>query len=600
MNLINNPYKDIQYGWKNINAPEIFNGNGLEHSERKIISLQLQTQNMITDIISSKKYFEVEKTSNLESRQENMDNYNIGRTENYNKQLENIRNQVYKMKLLQNNISPLNKSTKNNIVDSAEQNIIYNISSHILNDDNKQLENNSIIKQLKDNLVSKRVFFNIINPNIECIGNTVSSPIDEIFNLNTIQRQSLPEIEKKQSQNLFSNIIAQSTSSCLTAYDFVQNLVDYLDYLDLNNVDNSKSLNKSFRELVIFAVNNQVLESNEDDLKTILKGNVKTFSKGTGIYYNQIENYKLDKKNYKNFNSASAKCFINTEMLLENLSNGILTRKILKNAEKNKYIEIQYKSFSPSSTEYFINAEMSTENSNNSTLTQKILKSIGKTEFPEKNYKNFNPILTEYFSVNTETFWKNFNDNNPIIYKNTKNKFMDIVNGFYSSDNKTGIEKLNYALYTNDEIKSNLFNKDNYIEQNFESKISDIFKSKNNDSNDLKIADVIKLTSYDNNIFKNSKENSTFSQHDISKINDVKNIGDINSAIDISNEDILYIRNAAEKETVNRYSQKLVSPVVHITFTGDIRETADIDVINEAIKNNIISELNSGAENNHF
>jgi len=86
----------------------------------------------------------------------------------------------------------------------------------------------------------------------------------------------------------------------------------------------------------------------------------------------------------------------------------------------------------------------------------------------------------------------------------------------------------------------------------------------------------------------------------IGNIDNVGNVDKISDTVDITSEDLRYMRDIAEREAINEYTQKLVSPVVHITFTGDIKETANIDAINEAIKNNIISELNSGAENNHF
>jgi len=645
ISCFNQPLSLFSNSYKNINAPESSNSNDFEYSKNEIVLLQFQVKSMITDNTSPEEHLQIEKISNLKRQQENVENLNTIVIENYNKQAENLRSQFYQAQVLQNDInlsaentdlSRLNNiySTLNNIIDSPEKNMIDNIINYILNnDDNKeQLEDNNSYKQLKDNPILKRVFSNTIDSSIGHIENTVINSIDKEFILNVIQKQ-----------NLFDNVIEQYKFSHSTNSDFAKNHIDYLEHLYLSGINNAEkqlsNLNKLPKQL---AIDSKKLTNSGDVLKPTLTSNIKTLSQKTEIDYKQMNDYKLNEEKHKNFNSALTENFINAQILKENLNNTILGSFDVSNTKnKLKNIEIKHKNSSSLLTECFINTQIIIEDLNNNisdffdtSYTQNELKSA------KIKHKNFAPVLAENFinailftkdlndnisdffntsntqnrlkvvetkyekinsattrySINTEMLTENLNSN-PVTYQETKSKFIDAVNGFYNLDKKIGIEKLNYNLYIDNGLKNDLFNKNNYIQQNFENEINDIFKSKNNDNNKLKIIDTINLN---NNSLKYSKENSDFFPRNILNTNNAGNVGDVSGNINVSNEDILYMRDIAGTEAVNKYNQKLVSPIVNITFTGDIRETADIDVINEAIKNNIISELNSGAENNHF
>lgn len=94
----------------------------------------------------------------------------------------------------------------------------------------------------------------------------------------------------------------------------------------------------------------------------------------------------------------------------------------------------------------------------------------------------------------------------------------------------------------------------------------------------------------------NFKGNNT---GDIGNIGNVGNVDKVGGTVDVASEDLKYLRDIAEQENINQFTTKMVVPDVKITFTGDIRETADVNVLSEAVKENIISELNSGAEFAH-
>ena len=82
-------------------------------------------------------------------------------------------------------------------------------------------------------------------------------------------------------------------------------------------------------------------------------------------------------------------------------------------------------------------------------------------------------------------------------------------------------------------------------------------------------------------------------------VGNVDSVDKINNKVDIQAEELKYLRDIAEQQAINEFVTKMVVPDVKITFTGEIKETADVKVIGEIIKEDILSELNSGAEGLH-
>ena len=96
-----------------------------------------------------------------------------------------------------------------------------------------------------------------------------------------------------------------------------------------------------------------------------------------------------------------------------------------------------------------------------------------------------------------------------------------------------------------------------------------------------------------------SGNNLNNTNNDIGNIGNVNKVDKVGGTVDVASEDLKSLRDIAEREAINQFTTKMVVPDVKITFTGDIKETADVGVISEAVKENIISELNSGAEFAH-
>lgn len=84
---------------------------------------------------------------------------------------------------------------------------------------------------------------------------------------------------------------------------------------------------------------------------------------------------------------------------------------------------------------------------------------------------------------------------------------------------------------------------------------------------------------------------------DIAKIAD--DTGDIKDSVDISQEDLKWMRDLAEQETINRFTTATLAPQISINFTGDIRETADIDGIIGRLEEILTEEINIAAEGVH-
>ena len=83
----------------------------------------------------------------------------------------------------------------------------------------------------------------------------------------------------------------------------------------------------------------------------------------------------------------------------------------------------------------------------------------------------------------------------------------------------------------------------------------------------------------------------------IAKIAD--DTGDIKDSVDISQEDLKWMRDLAEQETINRFTTATLAPQISINFTGDIRETADIDGIIGRLEEILTEEINIAAEGVH-
>ena len=77
-----------------------------------------------------------------------------------------------------------------------------------------------------------------------------------------------------------------------------------------------------------------------------------------------------------------------------------------------------------------------------------------------------------------------------------------------------------------------------------------------------------------------------------------ENTGEIKDSVEISQEDMKYLRDAAERDTVNRYTTAEISVNLNNTF-GDIRETADLDGVIDYLVSGVNEAIEKSAEGVH-
>lgn len=90
------------------------------------------------------------------------------------------------------------------------------------------------------------------------------------------------------------------------------------------------------------------------------------------------------------------------------------------------------------------------------------------------------------------------------------------------------------------------------------------------------------------------KENST-----IDNIGNVDNVNHINDTVDIASEDLRYMRDLAEQETINQFTSKLLQPAITVNI-GEIKETADVDGIIGRLTEGLAESLNNSSDLVHI
>ena len=69
--------------------------------------------------------------------------------------------------------------------------------------------------------------------------------------------------------------------------------------------------------------------------------------------------------------------------------------------------------------------------------------------------------------------------------------------------------------------------------------------------------------------------------------------------MDIASEDLRYIRDIADQEAINQFTNKLLQPQINVNF-GEVRETADVDEIIERITTGLDESLNNSSDLLHI
>ena len=82
-------------------------------------------------------------------------------------------------------------------------------------------------------------------------------------------------------------------------------------------------------------------------------------------------------------------------------------------------------------------------------------------------------------------------------------------------------------------------------------------------------------------------------------VGDVDNVNHINDTVDIASEDLRYMRELAEQEAINQFTNKLLQPQINVTF-GEVKETADVDGIVQRITDGLVESLNNSGDIVHI
>lgn len=90
-----------------------------------------------------------------------------------------------------------------------------------------------------------------------------------------------------------------------------------------------------------------------------------------------------------------------------------------------------------------------------------------------------------------------------------------------------------------------------------------------------------------------------FTNLDIGSVGNVGSVDKINDTVDISSEDLRYMRDLAEREVINKFTQTTLVPKFEVHF-GDVRETADVQEVIDALKRQLQEELATSANGIHL
>ncbi len=100
-------------------------------------------------------------------------------------------------------------------------------------------------------------------------------------------------------------------------------------------------------------------------------------------------------------------------------------------------------------------------------------------------------------------------------------------------------------------------------------------------------------------MMKELEKDSGTGGYDGTDIDNVENVNHINDTVDIASEDLRYMRELAEQEAINQFTNKLLQPQINVTF-GEVKETADVDAITKRITDGLIESLNNSGDVVHI
>lgn len=85
----------------------------------------------------------------------------------------------------------------------------------------------------------------------------------------------------------------------------------------------------------------------------------------------------------------------------------------------------------------------------------------------------------------------------------------------------------------------------------------------------------------------------------IGSVGNVGNVDKINTPVDIESEDLKFMKEIAEQESINKYITTVLSPEFKVTF-GDVKETADVNKLADAILGIIEEDVLASVEGLHI
>ena len=521
--IINNSKKNIIYNNQNINENEFY--NNINYQTKKINDIKNLKDNNITEIITFFQSKEKTRTFNRQSSykkvKNNSEQYknktNII-SNNTKKNLDKSKGEIYKKKLINENIYFINNNNVKNINIKNKDNIINNTNSINLDGNSSKRNTDSIMYQSNqentyDENISKtkektnKVKSKIIN--IDMINN--SNSMNNNFNY-TINPKNIKLKEPHQEKNFKNNIVSKKSAYPIPINNNIKNnnLEGFLKKkknIDINIEFQSNPIDKN----IVALEKNQIIN---DLNNTTGKVKIKT---------NNIMDNKDTIKNRDSFqfieNNSIIKNKSKVKMKFENKKDQDIQKKdiniifnnkrIIANNVKNKKIEINNKELPDDGPKDSYNNKTDLNKNINLQINNEINNRCTKVKILPKNNEPVNRNNTynnesSFFTMNINN--SNIDENNFNEPKNNLGNYCFVNNAHYN-DNVNNFNS-NYKFNNgNNYIINNIYNDKNNNKIN-----NNIYVLKSNSNTNKNIGfPNFQIFNENKNIFKNFTSNNNFS-----------------------------------------------------------------------------------------
>ena len=80
---------------------------------------------------------------------------------------------------------------------------------------------------------------------------------------------------------------------------------------------------------------------------------------------------------------------------------------------------------------------------------------------------------------------------------------------------------------------------------------------------------------------------------------DVGTVDKIKDTVDVTDEDLKFMRDFAEREIINKIQTTALSPQINVEFSGEIKETVDVNEMIGRVTNELANAINNSAQGVH-